>query len=238
MIGCTSCGKWLHEECVIADVKQRVLERGGPPSVAAETQESEPVIDEPVVEVPVVEEPVVEEPVVEEPVVEEPVIVAKDTPKRKSGKGKSLFQSAINSYIDGQELKESNGEVEKDKKDTAETAKETAADKVDKVETEEVEKPADATITAPNGKSAKKTKAELKVEQADLDNIKTTIVNDTTTKVHVRDLRAVNGLENNTQARKRDPENDVVVEEDDELTAEVPEWDEEVRCLCCGVLIE
>jgi len=79
MVGCPNpkCGTWLHEQCIIDDIKCKVLERGGgppdpPPQTATESEDS----------------------------AENTISVAKAPPKRKGGakSGKSLFQSAVESF--------------------------------------------------------------------------------------------------------------------------------------------
>lgn len=77
MIGCPACGTWLHEECIVEDIKARVVARGGGPPKAAEEQSEEDAS------------------------AEETISVTKAPLKRKSGaKGKSLFQSAVDKYTD------------------------------------------------------------------------------------------------------------------------------------------
>ncbi|KAF8245905.1 BAH-domain-containing protein, partial [Wilcoxina mikolae CBS 423.85] len=85
MVGCpnTKCKIWLHEQCILDDIKRKVLERGGgppaelPTSSAAAAPESEDSA-------------------------ENTIAVSKAPPKRKGGaKGSKggLFQSAVDSFV-------------------------------------------------------------------------------------------------------------------------------------------
>jgi hypothetical protein len=47
MVGCGACGKWLHDECIIEDIKNRVLERGGPPEEVAQKDEDSIAVAKP-----------------------------------------------------------------------------------------------------------------------------------------------------------------------------------------------
>ncbi|KAF8543399.1 hypothetical protein BDD12DRAFT_802016 [Trichophaea hybrida] len=85
MVGCPNprCKTWLHEQCILDDIKRKVLERGGGPPTELPTPADGTATES-------------------EDSVESSIAVAKAPPKRKGGaKGSKsgLFQSAVDSFV-------------------------------------------------------------------------------------------------------------------------------------------
>src|SRR5690606_149334 len=85
LIGCPGCGTWLHEECIVQDIKEKVLERGRLPPPAAEVPE----------EVPDVEKEEEEE---QESITDTIAVTKAPVHRKGSAKGKPLLQSTVNNY--------------------------------------------------------------------------------------------------------------------------------------------
>ncbi|KAA8895590.1 hypothetical protein FN846DRAFT_329200 [Sphaerosporella brunnea] len=192
LVNCSACGVWLHAECVIDDIKTRVLERGGPP-----------------------EEEVVNK--------EDSIAVAKPAPPPTKRKGaKTLFSSAVESFVPVNPLEAP--ETPKAEKNavapgTPKAEKTTAAPETPKAE---------RTATAPPMSIKKRSAKEMKSEK---EKIKVTY-NDTTSKAHVRDLRGT--AEAATPGKRRKgPAGSAAPAP----LGEAKEWDEEVKCLCCGAVV-